>query len=318
MRFRLVSTIVFCVLAGACAVCVADEAPKAKGNQVSRAPATPDPIVEIFSFKNMRAQNALAIVRDVFRDLSSSKGSNSAAPLRFAVDEQLNRLIASGDRQTLTSVEDLLQKLDKHENVAKTNISVTFDLRYIDPHEAELGVRELGIEGVRTLVNRRTKGLIVNGPKVAIDRVHNLVVSLDVPPSEPHGEDVAIRVVWLVDKSLATENTPAVPPDLDSAIAALRTKMEIGELRMATQIMVNVSGTAALVRKADLQLTGVITGAKSNRMDLQFSATEGQGGKPVCRLNTAIGALLPGRPIIVGMTTMDSRPSLIVIELLPK
>jgi type II secretory pathway component GspD/PulD (secretin) len=325
MKFPSLSTIVFCVLAGVCASRVAaDEPPKAVHKTITAAGAAPDRVLQIFSMQNIRADAALAIVRDVF----VAKGIDPHEQPRFAVDEQQNRLIASGDRETLLHVGALVRKLDEHEIVATRKISVNFDLRYIDPHDAEAGVRQLGIEGVRTVVNRRTKALIANGSQEAIDRVRKLVTSLDVPRSEPRGENIAVRIVWLVDKSLATEKTPPVPGDLDAAISALRTKMEIGELRTATQMMVNVnpvesapftvSGTASLLRKAELQLTGVMAGAESNRLNLQFSATEEQGGKPVCRLNTTTGSLVPGNPVIVGMTTVDSHPSLIVIELLPK
>ncbi len=328
MKFRLGSTIVFCVLAGVGAMAVADEAQKSKDNLLSPAPRPSGHILKIFSLKNMRATEALAIVRDVFRDLATPKGSDAGDRLRFAVDERQNCIIASGNEQTLRNVEALIQRLDEHEIVAMPKISVNFELRYIDPDEAEAGVRQLGIDGVRTVVNRRTKALIANGTQGAIDRVRKLVVSLDVPPAEPRGENVAVRVVWLVDKSLATESTPPVPGDLDSAIATLRKKMEIGELRTATQMMVNVdalesaqfevSGTASLLRTANLQLTGSIEGAKSNRLKLEFSASDSQGGKTICRLNTTTGYLVPGNPVIVGMTTMDSHPSLVVIELLPK
>jgi hypothetical protein len=315
-------------LAGVCAVAVGDEAQKSQDKPVSSASATSRQILKIFPLKNMRANDALAVVRDIYRDLMGPQGSDAGDRLRFAVDERQNCIIASGNEQTLRNVEALIQRLDEHETVAVPKISVNFDLRYIDPHEAEAGVHQLGIEGVRTVVNQRTKALIANGTQGAIDRVRKLVVSLDVPPLEPRGENVAVRVVWLVDKSLATEKTPPVPGDLDSAIAALRKKMEIGELRTATQMMVNVdpvespqfevSGTASLLRSANLQLTGSIEGAKSNRLKLEFSASDSQGGKTICRLNTTTGSLIPGNPVIVGMTTMDSHPSLVVIELLPK
>ena len=256
------------------------------------------------------------------------KGTDPHEQPRFAVDEQQNRLIASGDRETLLRIGALVRSLDEKEVVVPQKISMIFRLRYIVPSEAETGLRQLGIEGVRTMADVRTKSLIVNGSKEAVERVHKLLSSIDVAPAAQRAGDVAVRIVWLVDKTLATENTPAVPGDLDSAIAALRTKMEIGELRTATQMMINVnplesapftvSGTASLLRKAELELTGVMAGAESNRLNLQFSATEEQGGKPVCRLNTTTGSLVPGNPIIVGMTTVDSHPSLVVIELLPK
>jgi type II secretory pathway component GspD/PulD (secretin) len=325
MKTRIVSAIMFCLLAGVCADRVtADEPSKATDKQPHAAGAAPDRLLKIFSMQNIRAQAALAIVRDVF----AAKGTDLRELPRFAVDEQQNRLIASGDRQTLLRVEALIAKLDEKENVASTKVSTILELRYIDPQEAETGIRQLGIEGVRTMAIARTKLLIVNGPKEAVERAKKLVFSLDRPPDTPRADNISVRIVWLVDKSLATENTPPVPRDLDSTIAALRKKMEIGELRTATQMMINVnplesapfnvSGTASLVRKAHLQLTGVIAGSESNRMNLQFSATEEQGGKPVCRLNTTTGFLVPGNSVIVGMTTVDSHPSLVVIELLPK
>jgi Bacterial type II/III secretion system short domain len=328
MKFASLSTIVFCVLAGACVDRVAaDGGPKAAERQVPTAAAAPDQVLKIFSMKNIRAVDAVAIVREVF----VPKGSDQHEHARLAVDEQQNRLIASGDRRTLLNIGALIQKLDEQEIVASAKISRVFELRYIDPQEAETGIRQLGIDGVRMMANVRTKALIVNGPRETVERVHKLLSSLDTPPAVQRAENVAVRVVWLVDKSLATENTPPVSGDLDPAIVALRKKIQIGELRTAAQMMVNldplpvgaarfdVAGTASLTRRVQLQLSGSITGTESSyRLNLRFSATEEKGGKPVCSLDTATGILVPGNPIIIGMTTMDSHPSLVVIELLPK
>lgn len=118
MKFRLGSTIVFCVLAGVGAMAVADEAQKSKDNLLSPAPRPSGHILKIFSLKNMRATEALAIVRDVFRDLATPKGSDAGDRLRFAVDERQNCIIASGNEQTLRNVEALIQRLDEHEIVA--------------------------------------------------------------------------------------------------------------------------------------------------------------------------------------------------------
>src|ERR1700722_1760484 len=114
MKIPSLSTIVFCVLAGVCANRVAaDEPPKAADKAVPTAGAAPDHVLQVFSMQNIRAGAALVIVRDVF----VAKGTDPHEQPRFAVDEQQNRLIASGDRETLLHVGALVRKLDEHEIV---------------------------------------------------------------------------------------------------------------------------------------------------------------------------------------------------------
>ena len=80
MKLRLASTIVFCVLVGVCAVAVADEPQKANDKTVSPAVANADRSLQIYSLSNMRANDALAIVRDCFRDLTLTEGNASGGP----------------------------------------------------------------------------------------------------------------------------------------------------------------------------------------------------------------------------------------------
>ena len=142
--------------------------------------------------------------------------------------------------------------------------------------------------------------------------------------------DVSVRVAWLVAKSQARRETAPVPGDLVPAVDSLRKKMQIGELATATQLVINVnpadsatfnlSGTADLKESFILRLTGALTQNEPNeyQFNLQFHVSQQKGGQPICSLNTTCSSLVPGHPVIVGMTTVDSQPSLFIIELLPK
>jgi type II/III secretion system protein len=283
-------------------------------------------VLKIFRLQNMRAESALKIVGKLLQPNELAGGES----VRFAVDEAGNSLIASGKPETLRTVEALIMRLDVRSGsgVSEPQTRI-FEFRYVDPHEVQNAVRQLGLTGLTTFPHSPTKALIVNGRRDAIDRVDKLVRFLDAPPPESRAADASIRVVWLVDKSLATDETPPLPSDLVDAVAGLRKKMGIGELRLATQMTANIASTGdshfdlsgTAVQKFHLEMIGTLTrnGAES-RLNVDFSATRGDrnGQRPMCSLNTTCSGLVPGRPVIVGMTTVNSQPSVLVIELLPK
>jgi Bacterial type II/III secretion system short domain len=323
MKNGYLSTIVLCVLA--CArphLARAEDAPKtAQGKDVAPTGA-PERLLKIFSMQNIQAQEAVSIIREVI----ATNSLPAAERPRFAVDPARNALIVSADSKTLSIVGALIERLDQRRVVVPLHTSAEIELRYIEPREAESALRNLGIDGLRTVANLRRKTVILNGSKEPVERARKLIATLDAPPPEKHGESVSLRLVWLVDKSLLSEDTPAVPSDLDPAIAALRKTMGIGELRTASQMLVkvdpadltpfNVSGTASLKHTVHLELKGNIL--EPNRLNLKFSGTEEPNGKEICSFNTTSGALVPGYPVIIGMTTLDSHPSVVVIELMPK
>jgi hypothetical protein len=327
----VLSTFLVCAVAcGAAGVAAADN-PKSAEKSGAAAAKRPSRTLKIFPVQNARADTILGIVREVV----GAKGTDSVERARFAVDEARNTIIVSGDLETLRTVEALILALDQQKGPAESEPQTkVFELRYIDPREAQLSLMQLGLKGVNSFPNSRTKSLIVNGQKEAVERIVKLIHILDVPPAPtPRPADVSIRVVWLVDKSLAIDDTAPVPGDLVSAFATLRKKIEIGELRTATQMIVNVnpadssrfdvSGTARLKQSVNLRLSGSMTqnGTDENRLRLQFSATSEtrqESQHPICSLDTTCSALVPGNPVIVGMTTVSSQPSVFVIELLPK
>jgi hypothetical protein len=345
---RIRAIIVLCVLFPCAAVTLADDAAvprRANDGQLAAPPgqvgrdkqtksavkpnaaeAHPNYILQVIDLHYIRAEAALPIVRDIF----VAKGSDSWMRPRFAVDEVKNRLIAWGDRETMREVLALILRLDQQGSSSPSEPQTkTFEFRYIEPNAAQKAVRELGLTGLTSVADSRTKSLIVNGRKDAVDRVAKLVHVLDVPPPESRAADASIRVVWLVDKSLATDETPPLPSDLVDAVAGLRKKMGIGELRLATQMIANIASTGdsnfdlsgTAVQNFHLEMIGTLTrnGAES-RLNVDFSATRGDrnGQRPMCSLNTTCSGLVPGRPVIVGMTTVNSQPSVLVIELLPK
>jgi hypothetical protein len=301
-----------------------------KPNTASANP--PNFVLQVLNLHFLRAEAALPIVRDIFL----AKGSDSWLRPRFAIDETNNRLIAWGDRETLREVLALIQRLDQQDGSSKSEPQTkVFEFRYIDPVYAHMAVQGLGLTGLHSVTDSRTKSLIVNGRRDAVDRVAKLVHVLDAPPVAPNPADVSIRVAWLVDKKMTAliDNTPLapeVPADLADSIAGLRKKIGIGELRMATQMIANVasndgstfnlSGTALQIYHLELSGSLLHSGAE-NRLNVVFSATLGnqqKGERPICSLDTTCSGLIPGRPMIVGMTTVNSWPSVLVIELLPK
>jgi hypothetical protein len=326
----ILATFVVCALASGAAEVAGEENPQSGEKSSAAAVKAPDRALKIFPVQNARAETILGIVREVV----GAKGADSAERARFAVDEARNALVVSADLATLRTVGALVVALDQQRGPAESEPQTkVFELRYINPGEVQVALMQLGLKGVNSFVESRTKSLIVNGRKDAVQRVNTLVHFLDAPPSAPRAADVSIRIVWLVDKSLAEENTAPVPSDLAPAFATLRKKMEIGELRTATQMIVNVnpvdssqfdvSGTASLKQHYSLRLSGSMTqnGADENRLRLQFSATSEtrkDSHYPICSLDTTCSALVPGHPVIVGMTTVNSLPSMFVIELLPK
>jgi hypothetical protein len=191
------------------------------------------------------------------------------------------------------------------------------------------------LTGLSSFADSRTDAIIVRGQKDTIERVAKLIRVLDddtVPLKLRPAVDFAVRIVWLVDESMATDEIPPipdVPADLADTIAGVRKKIGIGELRMATQMIANVASTddstfnlsGTALQNFNLELTGSLSrSGGENRVSVHFSATRGnqKGQRPICSVNTTCSGLAAGRPMIVGMTTVNSVPSVLVIELLPK
>jgi hypothetical protein len=131
-----------------------------------------------------------------------------------------------------------------------------------------------------------------------------------------------VRLVWLVDASIAEETGTPVPDDLAEAIAKLSRKMGVGELRTAAQMFVNANasevgtfrstGTALVGGPCELEFEGVLT-KQGRRLEVGVDAKKGE--KALCHIRTTINAR-PGHPVILGMTPVDSMPSVFVVELL--
>jgi Bacterial type II/III secretion system short domain len=287
----------------------------------------PNFTLQVINLQHIRAEAALPIVRDIF----VARGSNSWMRPRFAIDEVNNRLIAHGDPDTLRAVLALILKLDQQGNSGEDEPkTVVFELKNTNPEMAQKAVRELGLTGLTSVADPRTKTLIVNGLKNAVARAKTVVNVLDAPPPASHASDILIRVAWLVAKGQAMPNAAAVPSDLAPAVDSLRKKLQIGELATASQMVINLdsndantfnsSGTANLNELYALQLSGNLTQSESHTYQIfvQFHVAQEKGGRMVCGLNTTCSNLVPNHPVLVGMTTLNSLPSLFVIELLPK
>lgn len=286
-------------------------------------------VLQIFTLKHASAEQVLPIAQGLLIKVSDRSGQ----PTRFAVDARKNSLIVYGDQEMLAGVKALLLDLDKpdsHPERPEPQLTI-IKLYHANPHEVLRAMEELSLKGVvAKYADDRTKTLFVRGGDEALAQLKIVVDQLDVasPAPKPRA-NVSLRIVWLVDKSLAGGDAAPVPNDLNGPIEKLRKQVDIGELRMATQMLVTINpgeetqfhsaATAKLKQLVDLSFTGVVTQNKQgeNQLHVQLNANEKIRPHQICSLSTTCSGVFQGQPVIVGMTTVDSQPSVFVIEVLP-
>lgn len=317
MNYRQIFTLL--MLAGCAAAVVA---PAFAQQAPGVTPKTAE--LKIFKLVHMRPADASAMLSELYRDVVQKPGN----PLRFAIDQRTNSLIATGDRELLRVVEALLLRLDtpqKSEPTAKMK-TVVFQLKNISASDAIAAAAALGLEDTRMQADAVSNSLVVYGPAEAISQVKELIQELDNSRSSDRFEDFVFRVVWLVDSSLMPDDAAPIPEDLRSPIAKLSKKVGMGELRTAAQMVINVgqtemgtfgaTGSARLERPCIFEFEGTLE-ARTGRLKVQISAQETGAEAPLCTLRTIIKTP-PGHPIILGMTPIDSKASVFVVEMMEK
>lgn len=299
--------------------------------------------VKIFTLVHVSADDARKVVSDLFPPQGDDgNASDSGIALRFATDKSTNSLIAAGDAESLGIVEAILLKLDAKpqsgSGTAQPKKSIVIKLNHTNPTFVQVAMKELQVKGLSSLPDGRTNSLLLTGPEEAIVSARNLIEQLDRPTqgTPPRTTDVSIRIVWLIEKSLAPETAPAVPPDLVSTIDALRKKVGIGELKAAAQSIIQVSSTepnapetfsssgTAELEHPELQplfqysFTGTVApvGPDQYSLQIELSVKEKNTNSSVCQLSTHCAKAFLGKPIILGANSINSKSSLFVIQIL--
>jgi hypothetical protein len=270
--------------------------------------------IKIFNLQNIRANEAINVLSMAFKD----------TPVRFAVDERANSIIAVGAKETLSLVEPVLMRLDDKETIKASERKVVILQLKNAPASVILdALQNAEFDGVSVRAVEHQNSLLVVGTDESIERIKRLVKELDVSGVTPEMEDAQLRVVWLVDRSLAKDDAQQVPADLLRPIEKLAQKLGLGELRTAAQFVVNVghmdrdrfsaTGTAMLYEEYNLNFAGAIN-VRSQLLEVEIAARAGKAD-PICTLNTTVKAT-PGHPVILGMSTVASKASIFVVEIL--
>jgi hypothetical protein len=288
-----------------------------------------DQTLHVFRLQHTAARHALAAVQEICGQPKAGSGKSS----RFAVDERANRLIVYSDPETLRIVADLVMALDKPqdpEQASEPRLKI-IELRHVHPLQVVKEIERLSPNGlVAVFGDPRTKTVFVKATQDAFAQVSTLVDRIDAASPAPMPRaDLALRIAWLVDKSLTVGEAAAVPHDLSEPIEKLRKQIDLGELRMATQMVITVNpavvtefqsaATAKLKQTADLRVSGMVVQGDQgeDQLQLQLTATQQSRPQPICKVHTACSGVFQGHPVVVGMTTVDSLPCVFVIEILP-
>jgi type II secretory pathway component GspD/PulD (secretin) len=327
---RILILPILCVSAWAAAA-VGQESPQKpplNKEAVQPKPVAPagEQVLKIFRLQHLPASDLQFTANELLGE--SEDGSGKAA--RFAVDARNNSLIAVADQRTLQSVGALALALDKPPEPPEGPEPrlKTIKLQHADPNDVMTAMQQLSLNGVvASYPDERTRTLFVKGPDDAIARLMTLVQQLDVAsPATPRVPNVSLRIVWLVDKSLAGTDSAPVPDDWNSAIENLRKQVKFDELRMATQIVVTFApvegakfestATAKLKTKSGLHAAGLFAHKEQggSQLRLQLSAKVEETGEEICNVSTTCSGALQWQPVIVGMTTANSQPCVFVIQ----
>jgi len=280
--------------------------------------SAPKKEIKIFTLTEMQAGDAAEVLSDVFAEMTDDDVSR----VRFAVDERANSLIAVGAGNSLQTVEELLKKLDVRQPAPKHETAV-IELKNIPASDAFNATDPLRLRNTRMETDRTTNSLIVNGPAEDIAAVKALVAELDVPQGLL--QPVQIRIVWLIDSALAWEEPAPVPEDLRQTITKISQKFGLGDMNTAVQMVINntqigdgsfesTGGAMLHVGEARLEFSGRLMHG-TNQLQIELSAHKEGSASKLCDLSTIIRAM-PNRPVILGMTSVDSKPSLFVVEVM--
>jgi hypothetical protein len=207
----------------------------------------------------------------------------------------------------------------------------------------------MNADSPRIAVDHQTNSLVIAANEKTHDIITALLQRLDVETQSPQDDkpaarDLMIRVVWLVDEALIAENqgATAIPPDIEETVEKLRKKFGLEPLVTAGQIVINQlvidktnfdgSGTAAIQETSEFKVRGAATVGDDQiaRLEIALQTTSlktkvgrefqqqlqrNRSPNPTCELSSVISAPI-GRPVFFGMSPIDSKTSLFVVQVL--
>jgi hypothetical protein len=316
------------------AASVRKNGPTKEEQSQAKAAAPNEPTITVFSLRYIQPDWALMMIQSMLGKKPDDAPPNvrRVSP-RLAADNRMNRLIVFADQPTKRTIEALLLKLDQPEERAQNAKArlLSIHLKFADPKSVQAAMQQLSLASVESYADERTKTVIVKGPEEAMAEVATLVTKLDIaPPGERPRQGVLLRIVWLVDKSLADAEAAPIPEEWKTPIERLRKQLGFGELRTATQIVVGLdpvngaqfesTATAKLKQSWVLEASGRISQnvPGKRQLRLQLSAQPVGTKQELCKLDTTCSGALQWQPMIVGMTMVGSQPSVFVIQFLPE
>lgn len=271
-------------------------------------------VVKVFGLKYIQANDALIII-------STLNGRKQTA--RLAVDNRGNSLIASGTKEELAVIEALLVKLDVPREPEPKLETVVLNLKNVSSKEASKTIEStLKLKKTSWEAHSGTNRLVISGIRDEVDQVVKLIETLERDNPRTMPKQMMLRVVWLVPHALNT-GVP-VPEDLTGLISKLSKKVGIGKLDVASQMLINVGqtkkgrfnseGTVEIgaPEPCQFEVTGEYD-SESRSFEIQMMAREAKN--IVCALSTNVNAK-PGHPIVLGMTSIKSKESLFVLEVI--
>ncbi len=273
-------------------------------------------VLKIYKLQHAQAHQIAEVLLEVYRDLIQGK------LLKISADQRVNSLIISGDPETLPAVEALIKELDGAQRKDQEKTVTYVELKALRPEIAvnlhpspslDLTVQILGRDMV-----------VVRGPKDRVAQYTRELKDLDRAHSKP-SYDVTIRVVWLVSADLLAGDHVAIPADLKEAVNKLSDKLDLGQLQSAGQFMITHrnskgsrfegSGTAKFEGGCEIKIGGNVQLVEKQLAKLFIEASAKSGKRTICEMSSTISAPV-GHPVILGMTPIDSQPSLFVVQVM--
>jgi hypothetical protein len=276
----------------------------------------------------LKHANALEVLR-VIEQLQQGGG------VELAGDAKSNALVVKASPQSLDQIKHLVSELDTEQGTTR-QVKI-FQLQNLVPGPAlENMLATVAPEDARFAMDPDRKLVVAIGSEASLRVVEALLNRLDTegsgaPPVGPPATEMQLRLVWLVG-GLADDAAAAPPPDLEGVAQEL-TKIGVTNLTMAAQMVVNVtegekfttSGSAKVNQPCAVKLSGVLGGRNRNELSLgeqpslrlEITATSLEDGQPLCQLQTTI-TTPPGQSVVVGVTPVDSKPAVFVVQVLPR
>ncbi len=262
-------------------------------------------------------------------------------PARITIDERTNSLIVGGSQEALTAVRQIVAQLDVAiedpkgsdeelvrvyplaHALANPQLASTLDSLFDKTRSVRRGGHMLSVKPVRIAYDGHTNQIIARGTTSAIAALNELIAAIDRAPAEARGPaELRVRLVWLVG-GLAGEHGSKIPPDMGQVVNELG-KIGIGDLRLAAQTIVRVSGNdvfkTRFVVNVDqlwqMSFSGrAVSGPGGTRTIRVEIDGEDEGNIGDIRLETTI-TTVSGHFVVLGVTPIQDLESVFVIQVI--